>query len=297
MCLSMTGFASTEIALRPEDAKQTIHLAIEIKTLNSRFFEVTCKLPPALGSFEGRVISLLRKSIMRGRAFLIVKFTDSSAALEKLVVAHSLASEYVKESKKIGEELGISGELGVPQLLQLPHVLSFERMGLEKSDESAFFDGIKKSIEVLVATRRDEGDFLKLDLLTGLANCKQLMEKVSSRNVVMVRDCKKQVSEISAKVQSGESSAQAQLDEMAHHLDKIDVHEEISRFNAHAASAKQLIESAIDEKGKKLDFISQELLRETNTLAAKCSDYEVASLAVDIKVELEKVREQAQNVV
>ena len=300
MLLSMTGFCAKEIELKPDSEDKTLYLSAEIKTLNSRFFESTAKFPSFLSSMEGKVTALLRSRLVRGRTFLSIRSIGDCSQFENLIFSKKIAKAYLESSKVMKTELGVSGELNIENLMTMPYLFSIEKEAVGQEVIKQLLDQINLVIDEVISSRAEEGRFLERDLKEHLSICEGLIEKVKTRNHEMLEALKLRAVEVMRRVQDKNcenGEAQAKLDEVNHQLDKIDVHEEISRFEAHLSAAQNFIASDAVQKGKKLDFIFQELVRETNTLAAKCSDYQVASLAVDIKVELEKVREQAQNVV
>lgn len=298
MLCSMTGFGVVEATLPVENKNNqgVVSISLELKTLNSRFFETTCKLPGTLNALEGKVTSLLRKRLLRGRVFLSVRTNDPAQSLERQVFSESMAQMYIDSAAIAREKFNVPGELAVDNLLRLPNVFSIERASIGTQGEQAFLSSVERVLEAAMDARKKEGEFIKGDLGGHLGTCKEIIEVVFARNCVMIDEIKAQMEELKAQQDESEEHDN-RMDEIQRQLDKIDVHEEISRFKSHLAAAMDVLNSSVPEKGKKLDFIAQELFREVNTLAAKSADYEISALVVDVKVALEKLREQAQNVV
>lgn len=297
MVSSMTGFGSREMELTLPGIGQTLHLSVEIKTLNARFFEVTAKLPACLSSLEGRISTLLKTRLVRGRVFLTIRALGDVSPFEKLVFSSHIAGAFIDAARTVKKEFSIPGELTIADVMAFPHVITLDKTSMDEEGENKVMQAIESVISEVVASRLEEGKFLEKDLLDRFAVAAECIAKISARNQEMLSELKAKASELMQRAQEPEGELQTRLDEVNHQLDKIAVHEEISRFTSHLGAAQAVIRSDDAQKGKKLDFILQELGRETNTLAAKCSDYQIAALSVDIKVELEKVREQAQNIV
>ncbi len=297
MFLSMTGFAGkTEILKLSKD--EQVSLFIELKTINSRFFEVTCKLPNALSALEIKITNKLKDKLLRGRVFLSVKILENDGALLKVTPSIKLLEEYLSALSDIKKKFKISGDLTISDVLNLPNIFSSQPVEFDIKAQTFVLKTIDDLIESLIKSRSVEGVQLKKDLEKRFDICGKKMTSVKKRFDSFVKEKKDELKKIlSIYQESANEESKLKLDEIYSLLNKIDVHEEIVRFESHLKNAKNITKDADIEKGKRLDFVLQELLRESNTILAKCSDFEISTLAVDIKVELEKVREQAQNIV
>jgi uncharacterized protein (TIGR00255 family) len=293
--LSMTGFGSKTVAL-PLEKDQKISLSIEIKSINSRFFEAACKLPNFLGHMEVKIAGMLKEKLIRGRIYLTVRL-EEEGVLEKIVPSFRLVEEYLQAINKIKKDFKIQGELSVTDVIRLPGVFVSEKGQLKTEIELSIFKHIEKVADVLLKSREVEGKSLQVDLDKSFSICSDKIEKIKALFKIFMQHQKDEIKRISASYQKGDEQAKLKLDELYSTLNKIDIHEEITRFDSHLKSIKKVLKDSGIEKGKRLDFILQELMRESNTILAKCSNFEISSAAVDIKVELEKAREQAQNVV
>ncbi len=295
MFLSMTGFGSKTIAL-PLEKDQKISLSIEIKSINSRFFEAACKLPSFLGHMEVKIVGMLKQKLIRGRIYLTVRL-EEEGALEKIVPSFRLVEEYLQAANKIRKDFKIQGDLSVTDIIKLPGVFVSEKSQIKPEFEAAIFKHIEIVAQTLLKSREVEGKSLQVDLDKSFSICSDKIEKIKTLFKAFMQHQKDEIGRISASFQKGDEQAKLKLDELYSTLNKIDIHEEITRFDSHLKSIKKVVKDKEVEKGKRLDFILQELMRESNTILAKCSNFEISSAAVDIKVELEKAREQAQNVV
>jgi len=296
MITSMTGFVSHTVPLLERQNEQC-SLEIEIKTFNSRFFEPTCKLPGTLNAYEMEIISRLKKKIHRGRVYCTVRISGYSALLEKLVFLPTRFQEYLETLERVKDEFGVSGSLSSVDVINLPNVFSTERTLLPDDAIQRFLAGVDAAIDVVVACRQKEGEHLFSDIKQRIDHSKELIAKVKKANLALLAQCKAEIAEQQIRAQEGDENAKNILSDRYSMLDKIDVHEELVRFSAHLKAIEEHLYSAKTEKGRKFDFILQELMREINTIMAKCSSFEVSSYAVDIKVEIEKAREQVQNIV
>lgn len=292
----MTGFGSKTIVL-PLEKDQKISLLIEVKSINSRFFEAACKLPNILSHMEVKIVGMLKEKLIRGRIYLTVRLLEEEDILEKVAPSFRLVEEYLKAVEMIRKKFRISGELSAADVIRLPGVFISEKSQLNPELETTIFQNIEKVSDQLLKSRETEGKSLQADLDKSFSICSGKIVKVKTLFKHFMQEQKNAIQKVSASYQKGDEQVKLKLDELYSTLNKIDIHEEIVRFESHLKSIKKVIKDSDVEKGKRLDFILQELMRESNTILAKCSNYNISAAAVDIKVELEKAREQAQNVV
>ncbi len=296
MLLSMTGFGNKTVVL-PIEKKGKISVSVEMKSINSRFFEAVCKLPSVLSSLEIKIINDLKKKLIRGRVYVTVRLSESDGILEKIHPSLTLIEGYIKATQEIKKKFKIGGIITVSDILNLPNVFVTERNEIGSKDELSILKAIDQVTKQLIKSRQDEGKALAVDLEKRFSICAKNMEQIQTLFKKLMKQKKEQVKKAKILFEKGDEQAKLRLDDLYSVLNKIDVHEEVIRFNSHIESVKKIIRDANTEKGKRLDFVLQELMRESNTILAKCSDFTISALAVDIKVELEKAREQAQNIV
>jgi len=292
----MTGFGSARESIFIGKGGKVI-FAVEIKSLNSRFFEVACKLPAALNSLEIKVTDFLKKKLIRGRIYLTVRTSEDSSIFQTVAPNLSLIKDYVLASNKIKNEFNLKGDLSVAELLNLPNIFISEEKVISSKTELQILKLIEKSTDLLIKTRAEEGNNLKKDLEKFFSISAKKMSKIKKLFIKMMAEKKEAIKKVLLMTQQGDEGAKLKLDELYSTVSKIDVSEEITRFDSHLKSIKSLLKDKSVTKGKRLDFILQELVRELNTINAKSSSYDISALAVDIKVELEKAREQVQNIV
>lgn len=295
MLLSMTGFSCGTCEIKTKDGRK-LSFAIEMKAINSRFFESTCKLPSFLNHLEIKIINLLQKKLIRGRVYLLVQQADSISPIANIMPSIKIVQGYLDAIKNIKSQCNLPGELTITDLLQLPDIFITEKTILTDDDEPLFLNLLDGMAGKLNTTRIQEGETLKKDIELRFDSCLQKITEIRDSFEKMMSDYKNEINQKLALVESGDETIKTQLDELYTTLNKIDIHEEITRFFSHLESVKLFLKKDQLEKGKRLDFILQELLRETNTIMAKCANFSISSASVDIKVELEKVREQVQNI-
>ena len=296
MFLSMTGFGSKSVVL-PISKDEEISFSIEIKTINSRFFEVVCKLPPFLSHLEIKIVQILKEKLVRGRVYLTARVVDEFGSVDKISPSMNVVEGYIKAITLIKKKFKICGDLQVSDLLKLPNVFATEKQDVGSKIDNNLLKEIQDISEQVLKSRKMEGKVLQKDLEKRFFNCSREMSEIKLLFDKLIKKQKDKIKCVLSETKKGNDTQEHKLDDYYSVLDKIDVHEEITRFNSHLENVKKVIKDKSTEKGKRIDFVLQELLREANTILAKCSNYNISAIAVDIKVELEKAREQVQNIV
>lgn len=302
MTQSMTGFSSeiVEIAI---NSTEKLSLSLHLKSLNSRYFEATCKLPYIINNLEVLIHRILKKKLERGHVYLTIKVQQDSTK-HSVIPSLTTISGYMDAIKTIQKTCNLKEEVSLATLLQLPNILHVEEEILNSKTEEKILAAIENLADSLIVTRKTEGKILADDInshVKEIAKKLVLIKKASLKAIVIK---KKELEELITKLQlsvNQELSVDNCLLEnqkitLLAELEKIDINEETVRAASHVKSIIQLLEQDALSKGKKLDFTMQELNRETNTIASKCSQISISSLTIDIKADLEKAREQAQNI-
>lgn len=295
MLVSMTGYCSINEHV-DVPGSSPIPLSIEIKSLNGRFFEVVPKLASSFSHLELPIIALLQEKFVRGKIFLNIRLSDKRNSLESVIPSWAVIDQYIALSKAIQDKHHLSGELSLGNLLGLPNVLVSQEGALNQDTNVRILDLVRKAADMVVRMRLDEGVRLEKDFEKIFTTCSHKIDEVQKGSHAVMENYKEQLKKSLAEHGDNEKP-NLQADELSIALRKTDIHEEITRFKSHLASIKPVLDAPGLEKGKRLDFIMQELMRETNTIMAKCPAYDVSALCVDLKVELEKAREQIQNIV
>ncbi len=287
----MTGFGRCELETKE------YKLSVEMKAVNHRYLDLSIKMPKRLNYFEAAIRTLLKQYIQRGKVDLFISYEDYTENRMALKYNGALAEEYAGYFRRMAEQFGISNDMTVMSLARCPEVFSMEQ---QPEDEEQLWQilekGIREAADRFVETRNREGEALKTDLLGKLQFMESLVEKIETRSPSILEDYR---SRLEAKVREllGEKAVDESriLTEVAVFADKICTDEETVRLRSHIeATRKELLTGG--SVGRKLDFIAQEMNREANTILSKANDLEVSDTAIALKTEIEKVREQIQNI-
>lgn len=300
---SMTGFASKTFVLTL-DPQNKSNVSMSLKTLNSRFFEANCKLPNAISHLETKIIKTLQKALRRGYANLVIHMDNPNIFKGSVTPSINVIDNYVQAVETIKTRYHIEQAITIDQILQLPNVFIVEDQPIDEQTSERIFDALNELITQVKHTRSVEGAALQADLETRLHHMEKEIGAIEQQSKLQIEAQKKKIQEAMAEINDGHTAEESQ-DKMSEArknalylmLDKIDIHEEIVRFKSHVKNCEKILTDSNLEKGKRLDFTFQELAREINTISAKCSDAMIGSYAINIKVEIEKAREQAQNIV
>jgi len=296
MLSSMTGFA-TKTAVFSIDGEKT-NASISIKSLNSRFFEATCKLPQIVSHLETDLIKILKQKLIRGHVYLTVHMKDASLLKSNVKANIQTVKSYLEAISNIEKTFELNGSVQVKDLIHLPNVFDTQDLEGSKSFDKQILEIISHLIESLRKSRQKEGIALRKDLAKRISIMGKEIAAIEKSAEKLMTEKKEEVAAVIQKIDTQEEeSGDVRKNHLLIMLDKLDINEEIVRFKSHLNNLQSHIESQKEEIGKKLDFTLQEMVREINTIAAKCSNAKISSRAINIKVEIEKAREQAQNIV
>ena len=292
MIKSMTGFGRCEVA---EGQRRFV---VEMKGVNHRYLDVNIRMPKKLNFFETTIRSLLKQSVQRGKVDIFITYEDLSESQVSLKYNETLAGEYLKYFQQMQETFGLENDVRVSHLSRCPEVLTMEEQAV---DEEELWNELKKAlsgaISQFVETRSTEGENLKKDLLEKLDDMLMLTEQIEKRSPQIIAEYREKletkVKELLEDTQIEESRIAAEVVMFA---DKICTDEEIVRLQSHIVHMKETLKSDENGIGRKLDFIAQEMNREANTILSKANDLETSNVGIDLKTEIEKVREQIQNI-
>ena len=292
MIKSMTGFGRAEA--QDEQHKFTV----EIKSVNHRYLDFNIKMPKKLSFFDSAIRTLLKEYMLRGKVDIFITYEDLTENQVALKYNESLAKEYLDAFKKMEETFGLENDIRVSTVSRCPEVLTMEE---QSADEDELWKGLKKALEgalkQFVETRGIEGENLKNDIIAKLDGMSEKVACIEVRSPEIVAEYRakleEKVKELLADTQMDEGRIAAEVVIFA---DKICTDEEVVRLKSHIAHMKETFATEENGIGRKLDFIAQEMNREANTILSKANDIEVSNYAIDLKTEIEKVREQIQNI-
>lgn len=291
MIKSMTGFGRCEIT--ENDRKYTV----EMKSVNHRYLDVNIKMPKKLNFFESAIRAELKNYISRGKVDVFITYEDFTENNTTIRYNKEVATEYLKYLKEMATDFQLDNDIRVSTLSRYPEVFTMEEQTM---DEEELWKGLQKAIkgaaESFVQTRIAEGENLRDDLIQKLDNMLGMVDFISERSPQIISEYREKllnkIQDLLGAVQVDENRL---LTEVTIFADKVCVDEEIVRLRSHIETTKKtLLEGG--SIGRKLDFIAQEMNREANTTLSKSNDLEISNVAIELKTEIEKVREQIQNI-
>lgn len=291
MLKSMTGFG------RYESETETRKITVEMKSVNHRYSEITVKMPKKLNFFEAAIRNLLKNYISRGKVDVFISYEDFSEGRACVKYNKDIAREYFEMIEQIGSEFGIAKDINALQLARMPEVLDIEEQTVDEGELWSFIENaIKKASEAFVATRIAEGEHLKNDLVMKLDGMTSMIDFIEKRSPEVVDEYRERLyAKVDELLKDTKIDQSILATEITIFADKICVDEETVRLRAHINNMKNTLCDA-ENIGRKLDFIAQEMNREANTILSKSSDLDITNTAINLKTEIEKVREQIQNI-
>lgn len=289
--LSMTGYGSAKGTVEGQE------ITVELKSVNNRFLDCSVRLPRSFLFAEDAVKKAVTAGVTRGKVDVFVSAQASQDSGTVVLVNEGLAREYRDAIARIAESLGLENGLTAFSIARLPDVLTVERREIDKDKATAALAEITaKAVEEFNAMREREGEWLRRDMLAKLDTIEKLVSIVEERSPQTVKEYRERLEARLREVLADRSlDEQRVITEAAIFADRTAVDEETVRLRSHIAQFRTLLQEGSPIL-RKPDFLVQELNREMNTIGSKCSDSYLAQVVVDLKSELEKIREQIQNV-
>ena len=291
MIKSMTGFGRSEV--QNGSKKYTV----EIKSVNHRYLDVNIRMPKKLNALETSIRSLLKTYAARGKVDIFISYEDTELSQMSVKYNPLLAKEYLTCMRQMAAEFNLTDDVRVTSLARFPEVFTMEEI---PEDADALWAGLKEALEEafsqFVDTRAAEGENLKKDILSKLDKLETLAASVEERSPQIVAEYTEKLNEKMKELLSDTQIEESRIAaEVILFADKICTDEEVVRLKSHIKHMRTALEEP-DGVGRKLDFIAQEMNREANTILSKANDVEVSDYAIALKTEIEKIREQIQNI-
>lgn len=291
MLKSMTGFGRCEASI---DGKK---VTVEMKSVNHRYLELSLKMPKKFNFVEGSIRNIIKTYLERGKVDVFVSYENTTQGDMSLKYNAELAKEYYNMYRSIGEEFGVDFKIDSNIIARSPEVVTMEEV---KEDEEVLTtlleEAVKGACEKMVETRTAEGEHLKGDLLGKLDEILEIVAFLKERSPLIIEEYREK---ITTKVQELLDNSQIDDARIAQEVtifaDKICIDEEIVRLEGHVKAMKDALTTG-GAVGRRLDFIAQEMNREANTTLSKTTDLEISNRAIQLKTDIEKVREQIQNI-
>lgn len=288
---SMTGFGKAEYT------SEKLTLVVELKTVNNRFLDVVPKYPRVFACFDDLIRKLVAEKIARGRVELFITLTDNRDKDVQIDVDASIAKGYYKAYNQLKELFpDLQADLSLLSLMRLPDVVNQSAATVdEEFYKEILVETLKNALDKLNEMRRIEGEKLKSDILGRMATIEKIIDKISLEAPHVKDDYKvkleERIKELLGDVKADESRL---LQEVAIFADRSNIDEELTRLRSHVSQFRQIVEC--ENAGRKLDFLVQEFNREANTICSKSNDLIITKCGLELKCEIEKIREQIQNI-
>ena len=291
MIKSMTGFGRAQKTLNGMD------ITIEIKSVNHRYYEFSSRVTRGYGFLEDRIKNYLQTRVVRGKIDVYVDIQTIDAVSSEIIVNHSLAESYVNALKELATTYQVKDDLSASSLARYPDVFTVHRAAANEDEVWEYVRPVlREAADRFVAMREAEGQRLRADIESRMRTILMNVEEIEKRSPQTVKEYQeKLLARINELIGDVQIDPQRILTEAAIFADRVAVAEETVRLRSHFAEMTQMLETGTGI-GRKLDFVVQELNREANTIGSKAQDVQIAHMVIDIKAEIEKIREQVQNI-
>ena len=288
---SMTGFGRSKLE---ENSREYI---VEIKSVNHKYSDISIKLPRNIMCFEEKIKKILSNNISRGKVDVFITFNNYSEEGKDVVINKELAHNYINQLRELAAENDLDDKIRVTEITKMPDVLQLK---IQDDESDIIWKELEKcvieAVNNFVDMRETEGERIKQDLLERITNVESLVNSIFSNNAGLIEEYVVKLRERIKEILSTDVVDEARLaQEIVIYADKCSIEEELTRLRSHIGQFKDLLETN-EPVGKKIDFLIQEMNRETNTIASKSVKLEITNLAIEIKTVMEDIREQIQNI-
>jgi uncharacterized protein (TIGR00255 family) len=290
----MTGFGRSEIT---EGERKYI---VELKSVNNRYLDINIKMPKKFNAFESAIRSELKSYMKRGKVDVYISYEDFSESESKVKYNKAIAQEYYNFLKEMSDDFGLDNDVRISVLSRFPEVFTMEE---EELDEEEVWSGIKKALDLagtqFLESRKREGEFLSKDLTEKLSGMLENVEYITERSPQIIEEYKSKLREkIQDLLEDKQIDENRLAMEVTLYADKVCVDEELTRLRSHIEATREALKVGDDKDGigRKLDFLAQEMNREANTILSKSTDLKISDRGIALKTDIEKVREQIQNI-
>lgn len=292
MIRSMTGYGKQSLSIDGREYQ------IEIKSVNHRYLDINIKMPKTLSYLEDTIKKEISEKIKRGKIDVFITFENNSQEGKNIKINKELAKLYINQLKELAQEEKISSNIEVIEIAKFPDILTIKVDEEDEKIKQEIIQTTQEATNKIIEMKNIEGEKIAQDLLQRISNIENKIMEISEKSTGLIQEyvvkLEKRIQEI-LKTEKIDKSRLAQ--EVVIYADKCSIEEEITRLKSHIYQFKNLISNNENETiGKKLDFIIQEMNRETNTIGSKANNLEITNGVIDIKTELEDIREQIQNI-
>ena len=292
MIRSMTGFG------RGMYSTEEREYTIEIKSVNHKYTDINVRLPYVLSFLEEKIKKEVSQNVARGKIDINVTFVNNSNLGKKISINKPLAKEYIEELRKIKEENNIIDDISIMKIAKLPDILNITQDNNEEVLWEELNKALQEAIKNLLEGKEVEGKKLSEDMLQRLENINNHILEISQYSTGLIEQYVVKLKDRIKEIMQTDLIDEARISqEVVLYADKTSIEEEITRLKSHITQFRELLQSeGVKKTGKRLDFIIQEMNREINTIGSKSNCLEITNLVIELKTELEDVREQVQNI-
>ena len=290
MIKSMTGYGKSNLSINSREYQ------VEIKTVNHRYIDVNIKIPKVISYLEEDVRKLISSKLKRGKIDISIVFENYNKNENNISINTELAENYIKSFKELAEKQNINANIEVTEIAKLPEVLTVKNDFNEEQIRIELLKTLENAVDQLICMRTNEGEKISKDILDKISQIEFKKEEISNLSTGLIEEyVVKLEARIKEILKTDDLDKSRLMQEVVIYADKCSIEEELTRISSHIEQLRSLIETD-EPSGKKMDFIIQEMNRETNTIGSKSNSLEITNRVVDIKTILEDIREQIQNI-
>ena len=290
MIKSMTGYGKSSLSINSREYQ------VEIKTVNHKYIDTNIRIPRIISYLEDDVRKLITSKLKRGKVDVLITFENFNKEDNEIKINKELAKMYIESFKNLAEEENLSTNIEVTEITKLPDVLIVKNTINEEQIKAELLQVVEEALNKLIEMRQNEGNRISVDILDRTLQIEEKNEEIFSLSTGLIREyVVKLETRIKELLKTEELDKSRLMQEIVIYADKCSVEEEITRLRSHISQLRELISSE-EPTGKKMDFLIQEMNRETNTIGSKANNLEITNRVVDIKTILEDIREQVQNI-
>ena len=290
MIKSMTGYGKSSLSINSREYQ------VEIKTVNHKYIDTNIRMPRTISYLEEDIRKLVTSKLKRGKVDISITFENYSKDGNDIRINTELAKIYIENLKKLAEEENLSSNIDVTEITKLPDVLTIKSNLDEKQIQEELLHVVGDAVNQLIDMRKNEGKRISEDILVKISQVEEKKDEIFALSTGLIDEyVVKLETRIKEILRTEEIDKSRLMQEVVIYADKCSVEEEITRLKSHIGQLRNLIDSD-EPSGKKMDFLIQEMNRETNTIGSKANNLEITNRVVDIKTILEDIREQIQNI-
>ena len=290
MIRSMTGYGRATVS------KNSREYQVEIKSVNHRYLDISIKMPKILSYLEETIKKEIASKIKRGKIDVFITFENNSTEGRNIKINTEIAEMYIKELRNLAEKEGILSNIEVTEISKFPDVLNIKNDEPDEKIENELIETVREAVNNLIDMRQKEGSKIAEDLLIRLKDIQNKIKKISELSTGLIQEyVVKLEARIKELLKDVEIDSARLAQEVVIYADKCSVEEEVTRLKSHIVQFENLLNSE-EAVGKKLDFIVQEMNRETNTIGSKANNLDITNEVINVKTQIENIREQIQNI-